>query len=80
MLTRKQKWKPRTEEEIDQLHVKREYAMKNIGSIAVVFGFLLWFGGELINIVPYNIIGIPILAIGALLYFAGRRTKGKDSS
>ena len=46
--------------------------MKNIGSVAVVFGFLLWFGGELINIVPYNALGIPILAVGAALDFVGR--------
>ena len=52
--------------------------MKNIGSVAVVFGFLLWFGGELINIVPYNTIGIPILAIGAVLYFVARSKEDKD--
>jgi hypothetical protein len=47
--------------------------MKNIGAIAVVFGFLLYFGGELINIVPYNTIGLPILVIGAVLYRVGRK-------
>ena len=49
--------------------------MKNIGAVAVGLGFLLWFGGELVNIVSYNINGMPILAIGAVLYFVGRRRK-----
>jgi hypothetical protein len=52
---------------------RNEDGMKTIGAVAVVIGFLLWFGGELVNIVPYNTIGIPILAIGAVLYFVGRR-------
>jgi len=60
-----------------------EESMKNIGAIAVVFGFLLWFGGAMesvhlalgFNMIPYNTIGIPILIIGAVLYFVGRRKK-----
>ena len=33
--------------------------MKNIGSVAVVSGFLLWFGGELINYGPLQHLGHP---------------------
>jgi hypothetical protein len=46
--------------------------MKNLGAIAVVLGFVLWVGGEFV-IVPYNLIGLPILIVGAVLYFVGRR-------
>ena len=47
--------------------------MKNAGAAAVIIGFILWFGGEFIGIQPYNIIGLPILIVGAVLYFVGRK-------
>ena len=50
-----------------------ETRMKTIGAALVVLGFVLWFGGELVNLIPYNIAGIPVLGIGAVLYFVGRR-------
>ena len=58
-------------------NIMAEWAdMKNIGTVAVVLGFLVWFGGEIIYIVPpYNTIGLPILGIGAMLYFVGNRKK-----
>jgi hypothetical protein len=34
------------------------------------YGFL---GGEFVRIRPYNIIGLPILIGGAVLYFVGRK-------
>ena len=46
--------------------------MKTIGAAAVFLGFVLWFGGEFF-ITPYNLIGVPILFLGAVLYFLGRR-------
>lgn len=49
--------------------------MKNIGAVAVVVGFLVWFSGEFVGTIPYNIIGMPILGIGAVLYFVGKRNK-----
>lgn len=46
---------------------------KLAGGVAVIFGFLLWFGGELIHIQPYNVLGIPILFVGAVYYVRERR-------
>lgn len=46
--------------------------MKNLGTVCVVVGFALWFGGEMF-IGPYNIVGLPILIVGAVLYFVGRK-------
>ncbi|TWT35071.1 hypothetical protein KOR42_52650 [Thalassoglobus neptunius] len=45
--------------------------MKKVGAIAVVVGFLIWFAGKWTPIVPYNVIGIPILIVGAVMYFRG---------
>jgi hypothetical protein len=45
--------------------------LKNIGATAVVVGFVVWFGGELVGY-P-NVIGLGILIVGAVLYFVGRK-------
>ena len=47
--------------------------MKTFGPFFIVLGFALWFGGELLSIQPYNIAGIPMIFIGAVLYFVGRK-------
>ncbi|MBX9581612.1 MAG: hypothetical protein K2X87_15025 [Gemmataceae bacterium] len=47
--------------------------MKTVGAVGVVVGLLLWFGGEFARIQPYNVIGMPIPIVGAVLYFVGRR-------
>jgi hypothetical protein len=44
--------------------------MKKLGAVCIVAGFAIWFGGELF-IQPYNIVGLPILIIGAVLRFVG---------
>lgn len=44
--------------------------MKNVGAVFVVVGFVVWFGQVM---APYNIIGLPLLAMGAILYFIGRK-------
>ncbi|MDA7918249.1 DUF4339 domain-containing protein [Mariniblastus sp.] len=41
---------------------------KLAGAAAVIFGILLWFGGEIIQIQPYNVVGIPIVLVGAVFY------------
>ena len=45
--------------------------MKKIGAVLVVSGFAIWFGGEFL-IPGYNIVGLPILIIGAILYFVAK--------
>lgn len=50
--------------------------MKNLGAILIVLGFALWFGGELLAILPYNVAGLPLVFVGAVLYFLGRRKTG----
>ena len=45
--------------------------MKKIGAVLVVSGFAIWFGGEFL-IPGYNIVGLPILIIGAFLYFVAK--------
>ena len=45
--------------------------MKTTGAVAVVVGFVVWFGGEFVGF-P-NVIGLGILVIGAVLYFVGRK-------
>jgi len=48
--------------------------MKTLGATLVVVGFVTWFGGSLIPpFIPYNMIGIPLLVVGAVLYFVGRK-------
>ena len=47
--------------------------MQVYGGVAVVSGFLLWFGGEIAQIQPFNVLGIPILFTGAFVYFRGKR-------
>lgn len=47
---------------------------KTIGATLVVVGFVTWFGGSLIPpLVPFNTIGIPLIVVGAALYYAGRK-------
>ncbi len=46
--------------------------MKSTGAVLVVLGFAIWIGGEFL-IPSYNIIGLPILIVGAILYFAAKR-------
>ncbi|HCO23450.1 MAG TPA: hypothetical protein DIT97_10470 [Gimesia maris] len=47
--------------------------MQKIGGIGVILGFLIWFGGELVQIQPFNVLGIPILFAGAFFYFKSRK-------
>jgi hypothetical protein len=47
--------------------------MKNAGAVAVVLGFIVWVGGEFTIPSNYNLIGLPILFAGALLYSIGRK-------
>ena len=47
--------------------------MKTTGAFLIVLGFALWFGGELLAIQPYNVRGLPMVLVGAALYFLGRR-------
>ena len=46
--------------------------MKTVGALLVVFGFAIRFGGELLAIQPYNVAGMPMVFVGAVLYFVGR--------
>ena len=52
--------------------------MKNIGAVLVVSGFAIWVGGEFL-IPGYNIVGLPILILGAILYFVAKRG-GRDDA
>jgi hypothetical protein len=45
--------------------------MKKIGAVLIVSGFAIWFGGEFL-IPGYNIVGLPILIVGAILYFVAK--------
>ena len=47
--------------------------MKTTGALLIVLGFALWFGGELVAIQPYNVAGLPMVLVGAVFYFLGRR-------
>lgn len=47
--------------------------MQSLGGIGVVLGFLIWFGGEIVQIQPFNVLGIPVLFAGAYFYFKGRK-------
>ena len=50
---------------------------KNIGATLVVVGFVTWFGGSLFPpLVPFNTIGIPLIVVGAVLYFVGQKKRG----
>jgi hypothetical protein len=55
--------------------------MKRVGAVAVVLGFVVWIGGEFAIPSNYNLVGLPILFAGAVLYFIGRkRTQSASSS
>ena len=47
--------------------------MKHVGAVAVVLGFVVWVGGEFAIPSNYNLVGLPILFAGAVLYFIGRK-------
>ena len=47
--------------------------MKNLGAGLVVIGFIVYFGGELVQITPYNLFGFLLLIVGAVLYGVGRK-------
>lgn len=49
--------------------------MQTIGGIGVILGFLIWFGGELVQTQPFNVLGIPILFAGAFFYFKSRKRR-----
>jgi hypothetical protein len=47
--------------------------MKHVGAMAVVLGLVIWVGGEFMIPSNYNLVGLPILFAGAVLYFIGRK-------
>ena len=52
--------------------------MKNVGAVMAVSGFVLWWAGPFImnSMISFSI-GFPVFAIGAVLYFVGRRKPGE---
>lgn len=53
--------------------------MQTLGGTGVIFGFFLWFGGEIVQIQPFSVLGIPVLFAGAYFYFKGRKLQQKST-
>ena len=50
--------------------------MNTAGSVLVIVGMALWFLGPFAGLIPFNaLFGIPMVVIGAVLYFVSKNKK-----
>jgi membrane-bound ClpP family serine protease len=51
--------------------------MNIAGTALVIIGMALWFLGPYAGLVPFNAIaGIPMVVVGAILYFIAKKKRG----